>query len=1052
MMRRPSRHVLPTLLMFCFALGQTQAQFKALDSKPQVIAPPYQLTSSDGVGLKLTKLEAKAVIDGPLAFTELYLTFKNPQARTIEGRFEITMPDRAAISRFAMKIRGHWMEGEVVEKQAARRAYEDALHRGQDPALLEQDAGNHFRARVFPISAHEEKELVISWSQELESATERYTLPLVGLPKIDQLSLTALIAKQGSSGIQSSLGGDTGRYEVTKVLKSAFKPNSDWILTGGDQKEQDALAIDELALVQYSIPQGQSDKNTSELPKSLLVLFDSSASRMIDYQGRVSKLGQMIKKLSDDKMIDHITVLAFDQSTEQIFSGPVEKWSAENEKKLIQRGALGASNLVAGLEALSKIFNDQTERKTHRLLLISDGVYTTGEQDLTLLKGLCKEKLSALGVTRVDVLVEGAAKDLATLEMLTTLEGFQAGKVLTDRMSQKEMIKRLSLPTHEVLKVRIDGAKWTWPSEVKGKQAGDQVLIFAEMKESGVEQLTGTLSSSLQKFELSLKARAAQRPLLERAWVRARIERLSSQMESQDPDLKGVLKEQIIKLSTHHRVLSPYTALVVLETENDYQRFSIDRNALSHILTVGEGGVTLKSRTAKSLAVPPPPPQPKPTPKVKSKTVVKKSKGRKMKKRALLRRQVISNTLLDNEDHFEGSRSVEAEPELKRAARPIPSSAPRRDVEDSLDVDETSRIDSPRANTAQISPPPPPTASPQRESSSSGAVRPQEAPQASIHRDLEESTRDEIEIQRSPQTTIAPLTGEMEKIQSLIQSKKSRLALKRAKKWRKREPTSVLSLIALGRSFELSGDLEGAARAYGSIIDFFPSRADMRRLAGNLLETIKSDVLAQSSYHLAAEQRPDHPGVYHMKAMSLTKLGRYEDAIKVLLEGVRAKRAARFEAIEQILGEDVQLIAAAWAAKEPKMRNQIESLLAKYQLKIDDRETKRFILSWETDANDVDFHIYDRFNDHAFYSNRTLVSGGRLYADITTGYGPECFTIYEPKAGPYSVSAHYYRRGPMGYGAGRLQAIHHDGKGNLNFDERVFVIMQDRATVEFGSL
>jgi len=43
----------------------------------------------------------------------------------------------ASISRFAMKVNGAWQEGEVVEKQAARRAYEDFLHRKQDPALLE---------------------------------------------------------------------------------------------------------------------------------------------------------------------------------------------------------------------------------------------------------------------------------------------------------------------------------------------------------------------------------------------------------------------------------------------------------------------------------------------------------------------------------------------------------------------------------------------------------------------------------------------------------------------------------------------------------------------------------------------------------------------------------------------------------------------------------------------------------------------------------------------------------------------------------------------------
>ena len=50
------------------------------------------------------------------------------------------------MSRFAMKLPEGWQEAEVVEKQAARAAYEDALHRRQDPALLEKAAGNQFSA------------------------------------------------------------------------------------------------------------------------------------------------------------------------------------------------------------------------------------------------------------------------------------------------------------------------------------------------------------------------------------------------------------------------------------------------------------------------------------------------------------------------------------------------------------------------------------------------------------------------------------------------------------------------------------------------------------------------------------------------------------------------------------------------------------------------------------------------------------------------------------------------------------------------------------------
>ena len=157
--------------------------------------PPISLTASDGAGLELVSLSADAAIDDPLAFTELHLTFRNPENRVREGRFRITLPSGATISRFAMRIGDRWQEGEVVEQQAARVAYEDFLHHKQDPALLEAEAGNEFSARVFPIPAAATKEIVISYAQELTRAGEPYRLPLRGLPRLGTLAIRALNGK-----------------------------------------------------------------------------------------------------------------------------------------------------------------------------------------------------------------------------------------------------------------------------------------------------------------------------------------------------------------------------------------------------------------------------------------------------------------------------------------------------------------------------------------------------------------------------------------------------------------------------------------------------------------------------------------------------------------------------------------------------------------------------------------------------------------------------------------------------------------------------------------
>ena len=57
-----------------------------------------------------------------------------------------------------------------------------------------------------------------------------------------------------------------------------------------------------------------------------------------------------------------------------------------------------------------------------------------------------------------------------------------------------------------------------------------------------------------------------------------------------------------------------------------------------------------------------------------------------------------------------------------------------------------------------------------------------------------------------------------------------------------------------------------------------------------------------------------------------------------------------------------------------------------------------------------------------------------------------------PKAGPYRVSINYYSQGPMGYGMGLLSIQRFDGKGGLAFEDRPYVIMNDHAYVDLGTV
>lgn len=329
---------------------------------------------------------------------------------------------------------------------------------------------------------------------------------------------------------------------------------------------------------------------------------------------------------------------------------------------------------------------------------------------------------------------------------------------------------------------------------------------------------------------------------------------------------------------------------------------------------------------------------------------------------------------------------------------------------------------------------------------SSSTPTPSAAPQA------EPSMPSPAALTRGPD----PLTGELAVIMSALGKKQSDEALKRAWAWRRADYGDVLALIGLGEALEAKGDRAQAARAYGSIIDLFPARADLRRFAGQRLERIGANAraLVIDTYRRALADRPDHLTGYRLLAYALVRDGKIAEAFDTVEKGLQQEYpGGRFAGGDRILREDAGLIAAAWLKQDPKRRDALMPRLSALGATIANTPSTRFVLYWETDSNDVDFHIRDARGGHAYYQSMALPSGGRLYQDVTTGYGPECFTIPGvPSAGPYNLSINYYSQGPMGFGMGLLEVLAHDGKGGLTFDARPYVVMVPSSFVELGSI
>ena len=132
-------------------------------------------SGANEVTLELRRVKVQAYTSADMAETRVEHVFYNASAEQQEGTFRFPLPERAALIGLAMEIDGKLMEGELVERQKARRTYESIVESMQDPALLEWEQGNTFKLRVFPIEPRSEKRIVLRYVAPLERSPEGLT-------------------------------------------------------------------------------------------------------------------------------------------------------------------------------------------------------------------------------------------------------------------------------------------------------------------------------------------------------------------------------------------------------------------------------------------------------------------------------------------------------------------------------------------------------------------------------------------------------------------------------------------------------------------------------------------------------------------------------------------------------------------------------------------------------------------------------------------------------------------------------------------------------------
>ena len=133
-----------------------------------------------GRSYEIREVSIDARVRDQVAEVQISQTFHNPGSVPIESEFLFPLPEDGAIQNFVLLVDGRELPGRLMNKDEARRIYEEIVRSRRDPALLEYMGRGLYRTSVFPIPPGADRKVTMRYTQlcKRERDVLEFTYPL----------------------------------------------------------------------------------------------------------------------------------------------------------------------------------------------------------------------------------------------------------------------------------------------------------------------------------------------------------------------------------------------------------------------------------------------------------------------------------------------------------------------------------------------------------------------------------------------------------------------------------------------------------------------------------------------------------------------------------------------------------------------------------------------------------------------------------------------------------------------------------------------------------
>jgi Ca-activated chloride channel homolog len=561
------------------------------------------------------RTDVRMRITGPIARVAVTQEFLNPTAEWLEGVYIFPLPDGAAVDAMRLQVGSRMIEGQIREREEARRTYQQAQQTGKKASLLEQERPNVFTMSVANVGPGETVVVDIEYQEAVpyDQGEFRLRFPMVVGPRYipgadaipgspgtgwgvnttavpDAARITPPVrhpAEGPTNPLSLSVELDAG-FELRRVVSpyhaivttpvsptrqsitladAAVPADRDFELVWApDPGKQPGAAVftewhegEPYALVMLLPPVG-ADAAGSRLPREVIFVIDTSGSMAgASIQQARLALEQALSALTP---VDRFNVIEFNSRTRRLFPASVPAGPAEVERarRWIQSlQANGGTEMLAALQAALERADETGV--VRQVVFVTDGLVGNEDQLFTYIS-------RALGRSRLFTVGIGAAPNG---HFMTKAAQFGRGTYtyigspgeVGEKMST--LFRKLEHPVLSDVAVSWGGDDVeTWPSRVPDLYVGEPVVLLARLGRTSSADLTVTGQRDVEPWQTRLRVEAGSDETgIHKLWARKKIAGLMDQLrEGAD---RGDVRSAVVAVALQHHLVSAYTSLVAID-------------------------------------------------------------------------------------------------------------------------------------------------------------------------------------------------------------------------------------------------------------------------------------------------------------------------------------------------------------------------------------------------------------------------------------------------------------------------------------------------------